>query len=256
MRKPELKQLPVQDLIVDPNVQRALDRSRASRIAEELDMHAIGVITVSRRTNGSYHVVDGQHRVEALRLAGGDNEKVTCRIFDGLTIEGEAKLFRLLNNTTKLQAIDKFRVRVVEGEPTAVDISQILAAHGWKVNLQSTAGYFSAVAAAERIYLRDRDAFERTIVTVTRAWGHDAAAVDGRLVEGIGLVYARYGDALGDADLVEKLARYPGGPGHLLGNARGMKDLMRITLVVAVADIVVELYNKGRRTRAVPPWRS
>lgn len=256
MRKPEIRQLPVSGLIVDPNVQRSPDRGRAAKMAENLDLNAIGIVTVSKRANGSYHVIDGQHRVEALRLAGGEEEKVTCRVFEGLTLEDEARMFRLLNNTVKLTAIDRFRVRVVEGEPVAAGINETLARHGWKIMLASGEAAFSAVAAAERIYNRDPAALERAIVTVTRAWGHDSAGTDGRLFEGLGMVLARYGSAVDDTELVERLARYPGGPGRLLGKARGMTEVLRITLTVAVADVLVELYNARRRTRALPPWRS
>lgn len=256
MRKPELRQLPVAGLIVDPNVQRSLDRGRVAKIAEDLDLSAVGVITVSHRGNGSYHVIDGQHRVEALRLAGGDGEKISCRIFDGLTIEDEARLFRLLNNTAKLQALDKFRVRVVEGEPVATAITQILAKHGWKIYPALGDGHFSAVVAAERIYNRDQNAFERTLTTITRAWGHDYAGVDGRIFEGIGLVYARYGSAIDDSQLADRLARRGGGPNRLLGDARGFRDMYRLSVTVGVADIIVELYNARRKTQAVAPWRS
>jgi hypothetical protein len=256
MAKPEQRLLPVSGLIVDPNVQRPLDRSRVAKIADDLDLSAIGVVTVSHRGNGSYHVIDGQHRVEALRLAGGDGEKVLCRIFDGLTVEEEARLFRLLNNTVRLQALDKFRVRTVEGEAVATAITQILAKHGWKINPALGDGSFSAVVAAERIYNRDPQAFERTLITVTRAWGHDTSGVDGRIFEGIGLVYARYGSAVDDSQLADRLARRGGGPNRLLGDARGFRDMYRLSVVVGVADIVVELYNARRKTQALAPWRS
>jgi len=256
MRKPERRQLAVSTLMVDPNVQRGLDRNRVARIADELDLHAIGTITVSHRGNGSYHVIDGQHRVEAVKLAGGDAEKVDCRVFDELTVEEEARLFRLLNNTTKLQALDKFKVRVVEGEPTAVAISDVLAKHGWKVAGGSGDGCFSAVAAAERIWSRDPKAVDRTIHTITRAWGHEAIATNGFIVEGLGLVYARYADAIDDNSLADKLARYPGGPAKLIGSARGLRDAYRFTTPTAIADLVVEIYNANRRTKALPPWRA
>lgn len=256
MRKPEKRQLTVSALIVDPNVQRTLDRNRASAMADNLDMAAIGVITVSHRGNGSYHVVDGQHRVEALRLAGGDGEKIDCRVFDGLTLEDEAKLFRLLNNTKGLQAIDKFRVRVVEGEPIAMFIEQILNKHGWKLAMGNGSGTFAAVTAVERVWARDKEAVERTVVTLTRAFGHDAIAVHGSLVEGVGLVYARYGEAVDDKGLADRLARYPGGAARLIGAARGIAQTYRFTLSAGIADLVVELYNSGRKTKALPPWRA
>lgn len=256
MRKPEMRQLQISNLIVDPNVQRSLDRSRVARIADDLDLDAIGIITVSHRGNGSYHVIDGQHRVEALRLAGGDGERVSCRIFNGLAVEEEARLFRLLNNTKSLQALERFRVRVIEGDPVAVSIHDILSRHGWKLTGGVGDGAFAAVAAIQRIWERDQAAVERTIVTITRAWGHASIASNGHLVEGIGLVYARYGEAVNDASLSDRLARYAGGPGRLIGAARGLQDTYRFTVSVAVADIVVELYNAQRKTKALPPWRA
>lgn len=256
MRKPERRQLHVSNLIVDPNVQRGLDRKRVTKIADDLDLNAVGVITVSHRGNGSYHVIDGQHRVEALRLAGGESEKVECRIFDGLSIEEEARLFRLLNNTAKLQALDKFKIRVVEGEPIAVAISHTLNKHGWRLAGGAADGCFSAVAAIERIWQREQTAVERTIVTITRAWGHAPAAVNGLLVEGIGLVYARYGNAIDDKSMADRLARYPGGAGRLIGAARGIAETYRFTVSTGIADLVVELYNSQRKTKALPPWRA
>lgn len=256
MANAEQKLLPVSKLIVDPNLQRNLDRQRAARIAEDLDPAAIGVITVSRRANGSYHIIDGQHRVEALRLAGGDKEQVNCRVFTGLSAEDEARMFRLLNNTTRLQALDKFRVRVVEGEKVATHISDLLAKYGWKVALSGADGTFIAVVSAERVYLRDPVAIERTIATITRAWGHTTTGTDGRIVEGLGMVYARYGSAVDDNDVVDRLAKYAGGPNRLLGNARAVRDMYRISVGSAVADIVVELYNARRKTRALAPWRT
>lgn len=256
MRKPKVRQLQVSGLVVDPNVQRGLDRNRVAKIAEDLELTAIGIITVSHRGNGSHHVIDGQHRVEALRLAGGDSEEVQCRVFEGLSIEEEARMFRLLNNTVKLHALDKFKVRVVEGEPAAVAIHAILSKHGWRVAGGAGDDAFAAVTAAERIWRRDRDALDRTIATITRAWGHTSAASNGFIVEGLGLVYARYGEATDDVSMADRLARYPGGPGRLIGAARGLQQAYRFSVTTAIADLIVEIYNANRRTKALPPWRA
>lgn len=256
MRRPDTRQLPVSALIVDPNVQRGVDRNRVAKIADDLDLAAVGVITVSHRGNGSYHVIDGQHRVEALRLAGGDCEKITCRIFEGLSIEDEARMFRLLNNTARLQAMDKFKVRVVEGEPAAVAIGGLLAKHGWKVAGGAQDGNFAAVAAIERVYNRDPDAVERAITTITRAYGHSSDGMHMAIVEAVGNIYARYGDGIDDAALADRMARYAGGPARLVGAARGIADTYRISVASSVADILIERYNANRRTRAVPPWRA
>lgn len=256
MNDPELRPLTVSALVVDPRVQRSLDTRRVARIADTLNLDAIGVITVSARDNGDYAVIDGQHRTAALREAGHGNGKAMCRVFAGLTLAEEAEMFRLLNNTAKPQYIDLFRVRVIEGDADAVDMARTLKRHGWKVLAGNGAGCFTAVAAFERIYNLDGEAAERTIATITRAWGRDAHNADGRLVEGIGLVYVRYGAAADSDDLIERLARFSGGSGALLGRARGLRDLVGSTVPRAVAEIVVEEYNRRRKTRALPPFRT
>lgn len=255
MRKPDLRPLRIADLIVDPDVQRDLDQRRVSKIAEELNLEALGVVTVSHRQNGTYHIVDGQHRVAALKLAGGDDEKVLCRVFDGLMVQEEAELFRLLNNTAKPMAVDLFRVRVVEGDEVAVDIARILTDQGWRVTFGTAQSGFTAVVALERVYRQEAAAAERSVATVTRAWGHDSAAADGRLVEGVGLVYLRYGTTIETAELVERLAK-SGTPSRLIGKARDLRDIIGGTVPKAVAEIVVELYNARRKTKALPPWRA
>jgi hypothetical protein len=254
---PDLRPLAVSALIVDPEVQRALDMRRVENIAENLNMDALGTITVSHRKNGSYHVIDGQHRVAAVRLAGGVlPAAVLCRVFDHLSLAEEAALFRLLNNTAKPQAVDLFRIRVVEGEPVATAIAAIIEGHGLSVSTNATGGHICAVAAMERIYRRDPDALDRALATCVRAWGLEPPANDGRLVEGLGLLYARYGSAVEVADLVPRLAKFGGGPGALLGKAAGLRDLIGCTAPNAVAEVIVESYNRGKKTRALQPWRS
>lgn len=256
MHQPDVYELAVSTLIVDPRIQRPLDKRRVTKIATSLNFDALGVITVSRRANGDNVILDGQHRAEALREAGHGSDAVTCRVFKGLDLPEEAAMFRLLNNTAKPQYIDQFRVRVIECDPNAVDIARIITRHGWKIDMQSGGNTFAAVAALERIYSLDDIAAEKAIVTVTRAWGHEQNASDGRIVEGIGLVHVRYQDAVETDDLIDRLAKFPGGPGALLGRARGLKDLVGSTVPRAVAEITVEIYNARRRTKALPPWRA
>lgn len=255
MLKPQLKQVPVSALIVDPDLQRGQDPRRVAKIETEFDEGALGVITVSQRANGAMHVVDGQHRVAAARLARGDDFKMTARVFVGLSTEEEARLFRLLNNTAKPSAVDLFRIRVLEGDPVAVEIDRILAKHGWRIMLQTADGFFAATASAERVYRADPTAVEHAISAVTRAWGKDRAAVDGRVFEGIGMLFARYGDLIDQQELVDRLSR-SGTPGQLIGKARGLRELIGGTLTSALAEIVVEMYNSRRRTRALPAWRT
>lgn len=256
MHDSQVEPVSVSTLIIDPRVQRPLDKRRVSKIAAELSMDALGIITVSRRANGDHAVIDGQHRVEALREAGHGGGKVDCRVFTGLALPDEADMFRLLNNTAKPGYLDLFRVRVIQGDEDAVMISLLLEQYGWRVLQGSSDGDLSAIQSFERIYKMDTAAAEKAIATITRAWGHDRNGVDGRLLDGIGLVYARYAVAVNVAELTDRLGKYPGGPGALLGKARGLSDLLNVTVGKAVAEVVVELYNRMRKTKGLPSWRA
>lgn len=256
MHKSDVRRLSVSTFVIDPRVQRPLDRRRVGKIAAELNMDALGTLTISERDNGDYVVIDGQHRTEALKEAGQGAFRVSCRVFSGLTLQDEAAMFRLLNNTAKPQYLDQFRVRVIEGDPDAVRVNSIAKRHGWRIEQSGHSGCMASVQAFERVYLMDEVAAEKTLSTVTRAWGHDSSSADGRVLEGIGLVYVRYNDSVAVDELIDRLARFPGGAGGLIGRGRGLRDLVGSTLPRAIAEIVVEEYNKRRKTRALPPFRT
>lgn len=254
MLKSEIRRIAADKLMVDAAIQRNLDQRRVAKMVGEYDAEAVGVLTVSRRTNGSYHIVDGQHRHAAARTAEGDNVELTCRVFSGLTDQDEARLFRWLNNTAKPQAIDLFRVKVIEGDKAATDIERMITGLGWEIRLSNGGHSFAAITAAERVYKTDPTAVERSLATITRAWGFDE--IDGRVFEGLGLLYARHGSTVDLNALSERLASFPGGQMALLGRARGLSDLLRTKVTSAVAEVVTELYNIKRKTKALPAWRS
>jgi hypothetical protein len=258
--KREVGQVPLDQLIIDLAVQRPLDSKKSNAIAEALNLDAIGLICVSRRDSGTYSIIDGQHRVDALRIAGFTTDPVDCEIFDGLTLPDEAAMFRLRNNRSAVQKVDLFRVRVIEGDPTAVAIHHLLAKYGWTVSLGSHRGSFGAIGAIERVWLDDPDgkpcAAERTIDTVTTAWGDDSSSVDRNIIAGVGAMYLRYGFDIEVSDVIERLGKFPGGARALVGRARGLKDLIGGRLSSAVAEIVIEEYNRRRKTRGLPSWRS
>lgn len=247
----EVRDIPAHLLKIDPKIQRALDRARAGRIAENFTPGALGQLSGTERADGVY-LLDGQHRALAAQIAKGDDYPLPVRVFTGLTAQEEARLFRLLNNTEKPSALDLFLVRVVEGEPVATAINNMVRSLGWNVAL--SAGSFAAVSAAERVYRRSPEAVYLALKAITEAWGYENA--DGRVFEGIGLVYARYGDQIDPVEMAGRLSQFPGGLLGLLGKGRTLADLIGVSLTRGVAEVVVERYNGQKRSNAVPAWRS
>jgi hypothetical protein len=256
--KPVVQPVPLNQLIVDRRVQRSsgVKQMRAAKIAAEMNLDALGVLAVSHRESGEYAIIDGAHRAEALRILGFTSDEVLCEVYEGLSLPEEAAMFRLRNNSEKVNYLDRFLVRVVEGEPIALALADLVGKHGWKIDHNSNTGLFAAVQRLERIYLMEPLAADKALATLTRAWGHEHNAADGRLVEGLGLFFHRYGAAVDVEELVDRLSKFPGGPGKLIGAARGLRDLIGSTVPRAVAELVTEMYNARRKTRGLPSWRT
>jgi hypothetical protein len=261
--EPEIRHIEANRLTVDPAVQRSLDRARVNRMIADYDPDGVGVLVVSDRGDGTLHVADGQHRVATTIGVGLQDKALPCLVYKGLTRAQEAALFRRLNNTRGVQPIDKFRIRVVEGETMAVQINTVLEQHGWTVKAHRTDGTFMAVSAIESVYkASNRGRKERTastvdllIATLTAAWGHNPDGVRNEIVSGVGAVLIRH-PHLDFHKLFGVLSAVSGGPRALVGRAGGLRDLRGGRVGDALAEIVVELYNGRRRTNRLPDWRA
>lgn len=256
--------LPLGKLKFDPEIQRKLNRPRADKIAAALDLDALGVIQVSERDDGHY-VIDGQHRCEALKAFGfGPNEKVECKVHRGLDKAAEAALMTRLNRTAKLRLIDDFRIRVVATDPEAVAINHVVEGCGLRVSENGLDGVVRAPQSLEKIYRGDRsspkrenpEALRNTLNTITGAWGSGVTALNGEVILGVGLVFLRYNGQVDVDDLTKRLASMSGGPSGLLGKGRTMREMRGGSTARGVASVVVDAYNKGRRSSKLPDWWS
>lgn len=251
----EIVERKVGDLMVDPTVQRSVRQNRIRRMIEEgFDPTALGVLTTSYRKAKEIHIVDGQHRY-ALCVAVGYDGVIQTNQYRGLSTADEAALFRKLNHAEKVPAIDLFRVRRIEGDQQVDAMFRLLEDNGWRVIASVGEGAFGAVGALERIWTKDPVAAQRAVMVLTVAFGHKAVAMQGPLVEGVGLFFARYGDAVDINDLAKKLAKFPGGPAGLVGYAKGQKATGTGTLSVHVARISTNVYNDRRRSTKLPDWQ-
>jgi len=252
----------VGDLTIDHRVQRAaISMDKVDAMVKGFDSAAIGLITVSRRENGEQVVIDGWHRVTAVRRLTSNQGEVPCRIFTGLTLQEEARMFLHLNATNQPKLFDRWKVRVTEGDPVALEATETLRHFGWSVGNQVADGVMVAIGSLERIYsLSEKAQIEPNLVhavimVITRAWGHNRYGVVSPIFEGLGRLIAEHGSKVNLATLISTLKEYKGGPQSLHQEARVLAGLRNIRIPMAVADLVTERYNKGKRTNELPPWR-
>lgn len=232
------------------------------KLAEGFNPDGIGIPIVSRRGDGTYIWIDGQNRGELMRQAGWGDQKIQCRVFFGLTLAQEAVLFLVHNDNRPVRPINKFLARVTAEDPTAVAIVRIAKRVGWKVGEAGAEKVIPAAVALEKVYRMDQteehpggDILELTLRVVTEAWGYKSEAADGRILQGVGALLHRFGDAVNRQTLVKKLAEFPAGPSGVIGKARGMQSFQGGTVPHCVAEVIVNAYNARRRTNVLPDWR-
>lgn len=254
----------VADLCIDPAAQRKLSRPWVKARVPEFDVDQLGYIVVNKRTNGKLFVVDGQHRVELMRAVGWGDQQIHAEMFVGLSLPDEAALFIARQLRRTVTKFDKFRISVTAEDPVACHIDRIVKQAGLVVSDQSRDGHICAVDALERVYLgggiasaqEGPAALSKALKILVRAWGQQSSSVNGKVIQALGLVFLRYNGSVDEPDLTKKLAPFPGGAPGLLGKGRSQQELSGRPLHHCIAAIIVDQYNKGRRTAKLEAWES
>jgi hypothetical protein len=237
-----------------------VSQPRVNRIAADFNPLALGTITVSERADGTLILIDGAHRTAGARQAGFTG-RIPAEVITGLTHEGEAQLFLLLNDTRTPSAVTKFLTSVVKGDTAAVEMNQILTGYGWRVEQASTPGCISAATAIERVYrsaggtLPDGlhyDVLDRTIEILTAAWEHDSKGMNASLLLGLAQLIGRFGRSVDTKKLVLELQGTR--PGIIVGRGRTLTAAQGGTVPSAIAKILTGMHNNKRRTNILPEW--
>lgn len=253
------EEIPVRDIqrFDEEATQRPLIDAWVRKLMRDMDLDSLGTLTIWR-TDGRNVCLDGGHRLEALLRLDMRDWPIRCVVYHDINRATAAGLFRRLNNRRKVNAIEDFLKGIAEGDGECVVINRIAKRVGLKVDRQVGPGKIACVAAMRRVYNGRGSAahpkeLELALTTATDAWGHTPEAVDGQIVHGLGEFFKRYGKDVDAAELVPKLAKIPGGPSRLLGNARSLHEMTSRPVYRCVVEVVVGLYNKSRRTGVLPP---
>lgn len=263
--KPEYKfteeRIPVGDLTVDPEIQRfSLNLRKVERIKRNFNPAALGVATVSRRNRVTNILLDGWTRRQVMAELTDNQGELLCHVFEGLTRAEEAQMFLDLNAGNQPSRLEKFRARIVAEDPVAVGVNAIVRSYGLDIGPQTGNSIIACVGALERIYTRSVAAeaepnyLQMALLLTTRAWGIDRFANQAVILEGLSTLWAVNTDRVDVDRLVNKMGTYPGGPQGLHTDATGMAALRRGHVSMAVAELIVDEYNKGSLKRKLPNW--
>lgn len=247
-----LRWVPIEKMKVSPLAQRELNQARVDRIVADFDLEQMGTPTVNLR-DGAFYVIDGQHRIEALKAMGWGDQQVQCWAYEGMSEEEEAETFLKLNDVLTVDSFAKFRVGVQAGRQVECDIDRIVRANNLVVTRDAIPGAVGAVGTLRRIYKRaDAKTLSRTLRIARDAYGDTGLVAP--VLDGLGLLCQRYNGSLNDSEAIDKLARANGGVNGLLGKAERLKLSTGNEKAHCVAAAAVEIINSGKGGKKLESW--
>jgi len=246
-RKPyKVRPVPIAQMRVPTALvtQREFRKAKGEHIAAHYDPSKVGFLIVNHR-EGLYWVLDGQHRLYAMRQNGMDSESIDCEVYDDLTDAEMADMFIGRNDRTPVDPYDKFHVSCTAGYTRENDIRRIVEANGQKISRQRDEG-ISTVGALTNVYDRaGAVVLGQVIRTINLGFGGDPIAFDRSIVEGLGLVYNRFNGKTNEKALGQRLGGLKQGARELLRKAEAVRERTGNQKKHCVAAVIVETYNKG-----------
>lgn len=251
-RTARLKWVPIAMMRVSSLAQRELNSNRVNKIAAGFDPEQIGAPTVNER-GGHFYIIDGQHRIEALKEIGWGDQQLQCWAYTGLSEEEEAEKFLTLNDTLTVDAYSKFKVGIQAGREEECDIDRIVRGQGLIVSRDHIEGAISAVGTLRRVYNRDGAAvLARSLGLIRDAYGD--AGLEAAVIDGIGLLCGRYNGELDMPNAVQRLSGAMGGVNGLLNKANVIRHSTGNAKGHCVAAAAVDIINAGRGGKKLPSW--
>jgi hypothetical protein len=257
LQKPKLKmvKLRADELRIHPVAQREIVPSNLKRIVAHLDLDAIGVLQAVDYDTRGVLIIDGQHRLRALLEHDFGEWMVDVQVHLYIQNDkGACDLFLKLNRGATVSPYETFMKEFHAEYPEAIGAARLVQKHHLKIGKTNADATVTCVATLKRLFKIDHGkTLDAVLGAILTAWGSKSAALEGKLIEGIGLVFSKYKDGLDKPALIKKLGKFPGGPTGLIGSARGLMQHQKLPLSRCVGDLVINSYNRGKSIGKLDP---
>jgi len=229
-------------------------------IADNFDPEQFHPLVVAERTDGTMWVIDGGNRLQALLLLKWEDQQVPCLVRSTDALQAEAHGFIVKNEVKRLTALHMFTAGITAAYKDECEIAQVCHELGLEIKSGRTTGAVGAVMALRKVYapqgskgVKNRTLLRDVLRVLRDAWEGAPDGFDALLIKAVATLLQRESDA--PVKFQSELAARLGGknPRDILALGRAARDsvMMGKPLHVAVAEVIVNLYNAGRRTQVL-----
>ena len=190
-----IERVPLNEICIEP-YQRILNNARVKRIATNFDPARVGVLLLSKRGEHRYAIVDGQHRLCAMRQIG--LQEAVCIIVVGMSYEDEANYFRIqTKDTNALNAYSLYKAGIEARDEHYLRIEAILKKNEYSVGLKAEPMVITAVNTLTRVMtMLGENALDLALQCIRTAWHGDSTALRREMLAGVSEFSRRYAPKL------------------------------------------------------------
>lgn len=204
-----------------------------------------GMILVALRKDGSYWVMDGQHRVLAARNRS-DIDELPCLVFTVESKNDEAAGFLVANTQRKpVTAIAKYKAMVLTKDATAMAVDDVLDRLG--IEVAETAVSVHQIKCVTKCLKVAEDSKE-TLYLCLRAYMRldGAPSINSRMLDGLAWLHKRH-ELLSNSRFVERFASQDIDELHLAIRRYAVAEGSTAAKVCGAA--ILTCVNKGLRNK-------
>jgi uncharacterized protein DUF6551 len=238
-------------------VQRSYNKHQAEEYAANFDFDKLGFPILNLR-DGIYWILDGQHRIGALKLVGLGNEELMCEVYENLTDAEMAEIFLGRDDRRRIDPFAKFLVACTAQRARETEVRRMVETNGLKISRQKEDRCIGAVSSLLKVYdSAGSIVLGQTLRTIRDAYDADSKAFDGLIIEALGLAFNRYNGRLLEKELIVHLSAMTHGVRGLINRAEAQRLKTGHQKVQCLAAVIVEAYNKHAtpRHRVLSWWK-
>jgi hypothetical protein len=255
--KPKYLKINSRDLMIPDHAQRKFKQHHGDYLAANWKMDKFKPLDVSFR-DGKYWVIDGQHRLYAIKKIKGGDCTVLCYVHYGMTIQDEAEFFlNQLNGIKTILTTDRMRIRFMIGDETVVGMVRGAEKAGFIVDFDNkkATNRITALAALEIAFKAlPYDEYIKMLTTLKKAYNGRVDSLCREMILGMALFFQKYYGQF-DTNALANTLKTPTTPSDILMEGRsysqshGDKGLFRGK---HFARAILKAYNKRRKQNALP----
>jgi len=180
--------------LIEPGIyQRQTIPSVVTGIVKHFDEARLGMLIASSR-DGKFYLIDGAHRLSALRTLGYTH--ALCIVLTNMTCVDEANFFRNQDKNKRfLKPIDLFNAGLVANDEQCLKINEILKSNGFQVS--KARNRFSEIAAVNTLFEIYNEYGHRvlddTLRIIAKTWHGLSKATQSECLLGVAEFVNRYG---------------------------------------------------------------